>query len=219
MALERQIVAGEPGAPLVVLLHGYDGNADDLLPFARSLGLPLTFIFPEGPQQLVGRRPRARAWWTPDGGREEAIAAGRPRDLSWFEPEGLSEARASLGELLDELDATYGHPPLVLGGFSQGAMLAFDLALRTPRPVAAMVQLSGSRIAARAWNPLLPSRAGTRAFVSHGRADGDLSFAGAEAFQADLGAAGWQVDFMPFDGGHEIPLVVWRRLKRFLQQL
>jgi phospholipase/carboxylesterase len=221
MALERQIVAGpgRAGAPLVVLLHGYDGRADDLIPFARSLGLPLTFVFPEGPLALTGRRPGARAWWTPDGGREEAIAAGRPRDLSWFEPEGLSEARAQLGELLDELGREHGHPPLVLGGFSQGAMLAFDWALREPRSIAALVQLSGSRIAARVWNPLLAARAGLPAFISHGRSDSDLSFAGAEAFKDDLVAAGWRIDFVPFDGGHQIPLVVWRRLKQFLLQL
>jgi phospholipase/carboxylesterase len=217
MALERQIVAGDSG-PLVVLLHGYDGSADDLIPFARSLGLPFTFVFPEGPQKLVGRRPNARAWWTPDGGREEAIATGRPRDLSWFEPAGLDEARAALAELLDELDRTYGQRPLVLGGFSQGAMLAFDLALRTTRPIAGLVQLSGSRIAARVWNPLLAIRAAMPAFLSHGRSDGDLSFAGAEAFKDDLVGAGWQVEWLPFDGGHEVPLVVWRRLKRFLQQ-
>lgn len=218
MTLERQIVAGDPALPIVVLLHGYDGNADDIIPFARSMGLPLTFVFPEGPLKLVGQRPRARAWWTPDGGRDEAIAAGRPRDLSWFEPAGLIEARAQLDALLDELDRELGRP-LVLGGFSQGAMLAFDLALKTRRSILAMVQLSGSRIDARHWNALLPSRAGMRAFISHGRDDGDLSFAGAEAFKDDLVAAGWQIDFVAFEGGHQIPLVVLRRLKRFLQGL
>jgi phospholipase/carboxylesterase len=58
-----------------------------------------------------------------------------------------------------------------------------------------------------------------RAFLSHGRADSDLAFTAAERFEADLRAAGWRVDFCPFDGGHEVPLVALRGLKRFLKSL
>jgi phospholipase/carboxylesterase len=219
MALEREIIVGGAEGPLVVLLHGYDGMPEDLVPFARSMGLPFTFVFPRGPLALAEGRPGARAWWTPDGGRALAIATGQARDLSRFEPDGLDQARAQLAELLDELEGAFGPRPLVLGGFSQGAMLAFDLALKTARPLAAMVQLSGSRIDADHWNPLLPVRAGTRAFISHGRSDGDLSFAAAQSWQDDLAAAGWRVEFLVFGGGHEVPLVVWRRLKRFLLDL
>src|SRR5437588_60297 len=95
-------------------------------------------------------------------------------------------------------------------------MLAFDLALTSETPLSALVQLSGARIAARRWAPLLAARTGTHAFVSHGRADRDLAFDAAEAFVRDLSLAGWHVDFCPFEGGHEVPLTVWRRLKRFL---
>jgi phospholipase/carboxylesterase len=219
MKLERRTVrVGErSAAPLVVLLHGYDGMADDLIPFARSIGISATFVFPEGPLRLSSERA-GRAWWTPDGSRARALATGTPRDLSGFEPPGLPEVRGQLAELLDELDQELGSPPLVLGGYSQGAMLAFDLALRSDRAIAGMVQLSGGRIAARRWNPLLPSRRGMRAFISHGRGDPDLSFAAAETFSDDLRTAGWQVDFCAFDGVHEISLVALRGLKKFLAQ-
>jgi phospholipase/carboxylesterase len=219
MSLERQIVrTGMVAGPTIVLLHGYDGTSQDLEPFARSLGLPATFVFPEGPIPLVGQRPGARAWWTPDADREASIASGTPRDLSSFEPEGLDQAHALLSELLDELAGEASDRPLILGGFSQGAMLAFDVTLRSDRAVAGLVQLSGSRIAERLWTPRVAERHGMRAFISHGRQDADLSFAGAESFKNDLVLSGWNVDFCPFDGGHEIPLPVLRRLKKFLAE-
>lgn len=210
-------VEGE-GGPLVVLLHGFAGLAEDLAPFGRSMGVAGTFVFPEAPIDLAPRGLRGKAWLASDGTTGPgAITSSGPRDLSDFEPEDLDEARARLASLLDELVAENPNAPLILGGFSQGAMLAFDLALRTERPVAGLVQLSGCRIAAREWNPRLRGRRGTRAFISHGRQDPDLSFAAAEAWQSDLAAAGWNVDFFPFDGGHETPLGVLRALKKFLR--
>ena len=109
-----------------------------------------------------------------------------------------------------------GAAPLILGGFSQGAMLAFDIALRSERAIRGLVQLSGARIAERLWNPRLATRAGTPVFMSHGLRDPDLSFPAAKAFAGDLEAAGWGVDFCAFDGAHEVPLVALRGLKRFL---
>ncbi|HTQ04316.1 MAG TPA: hypothetical protein VMI54_10685 [Polyangiaceae bacterium] len=215
----KRHVEGE-GGPLVVLLHGFAGLAEDLAPFGRSMAVVGTFVFPEAPVDLAPLGLRGRAWWPSDGvARAEAIAGAGARDLSDFEPEGLDEARARLDALLDALSAENPGAPLVLGGFSQGAMLAFDLALRTKRPLAGLVQLSGCRIAARIWDPLLTSRRGTRAFISHGRQDPDLAFAAADAWQRDLTAAGWRVDFFPFDGGHETPLGALRALKKFLRSL
>jgi phospholipase/carboxylesterase len=213
------VITDERG-PLVVLLHGFASEPGDIAPFAKSMGVGARFAFPEGPIDLAAQGRRGRAWWPSDGdGRQRAIVDAVPRDLSQYEPEGLDEARAGLGALLHDLMGETNVESLILGGFSQGAMLAFDLALRSVQPLTALVQLSGSRIASRLWNPRLQSRAGTRAFISHGKQDPDLSFTSANEFQAALGAAGWLVDFCPFDGGHEIPITVLRRLKRFLREV
>ena len=186
-----------------MLLHGFAGTPEDLEPFARSIGVGARFVFPQGPVELASLGLPGRAWWASDGTeRAAAIRTGTPRDLSEFEPEGLAEARIDLARLLDALSAS-SETPLVLGGFSQGAMLAFELALQTSRPIRALVQLSGARIASSLWNPRLATRAGTRAFISHGRQDQDLSFSATERFERDLTMAGWLVDFCPFDGGHE----------------
>jgi phospholipase/carboxylesterase len=219
--LERaiQYTQGE-GGPLVVLLHGFAGTAQDLAPFGRSMGVSGHFVFPDGRVSLEPIGIPGRAWWPSDGAaRARAMYEGTPRDLSDFEPEGLDEARLSLLELLNELTRETGRTKVVLGGFSQGAMLAFDLAFRTDFPLAALVQLSGCRIAQRFWNPRLATRAGLRTFLSHGTHDPDLSFQAAVAYKDDLVGAGLNVDFHPFEGGHETPISVLRSLKRFLNSV
>ena len=213
-------VTTDERGPLVVLLHGFAGAPEDLEPFSRSMGVGARFVFPEGFSDLSVFGISGRGWWPSDGtSRAAALQAGMPRDLSAFEPEGLDAAHHALSRLLDEWTREAPDAPLVLGGFSQGAMLAFDVALRSKQPLAAVVQLSGARIAKRLWDPLLSDRAGTRAFISHGRSDPDLAFQATARFDADLRAAGWRTDFCAFDGGHAVPIVALRGLKRFLRGL
>ena len=112
---------------------------------------------------------------------------------------------------------------MILGGFSQGAMLTCDTVLRWTFPLSGMVLLSGSRIAwdeqselyAQAGAPGGRLR-GLPTLVAHGKSDGDLSFAAGTALRDALVSAGADVTWLPFDQGHEIPLVVWRTLRKIL---
>lgn len=204
-------------APVVVLLHGFSMRADDLAPFGASMGLGGTFLFPDGPLDLAGTGRPGRAWWMIDvARRDEAIARGEERDLSSETPPGLPDARAKLAELLDRVGETWPGRPLFLGGFSQGAILSLDLVLRARPAIAGLILLSGAGVTGEAWAPLLERVRGVPAFQSHGRSDRELSFAAAEALAAALAAAGAALTWFPFEGGHEIPLVVLRGLKKFI---
>jgi phospholipase/carboxylesterase len=146
-----------------------------------------------------------------------AIAAGVDRDLSKDVPEGLAEARAAVNEMLDALAA----PKLVLGGFSQGAMLSLDVALRNPsRKLAGLVQLSGTLIAEQEWRPLLKGRQGLAVYQAHGRADAILPFGAAERLRDLLAKEGeMNVEFDPFHGPHTIPLQTLKRLSTWIRDL
>jgi phospholipase/carboxylesterase len=194
-------------AATVVLLHGFQMEPADLAPFAHSLALPVRFLFPEAP---LGAQPRGRAWWHIDAAARTAAIARGPRDFAPQHPPDLPAARAHLGALLDAVPG-----PLVLGGFSQGAMLACDTLLRAPRPVLALALLSASRIAADEQD--YRGLAGVPVLVAHGHADDDLAFAAGEALRDALIGGGAEVTWVPFDGGHEIPLVVWRALRKLVK--
>jgi len=212
---------GAGAGPLVVLLHGFGAPGDDLVPLARALRAPAgtRFAFPVGPVALPSPLPvlpPGRAWWMIDvAALEEAIASGRERDLSGSAPDGLAEARARLDGCLDGLVERLAPPRLVLGGFSQGAMLACDAALRSERALDGLALLSGTLLAEAEWRAGAAGRAGLPVFQSHGRRDPLLPFRQAERLRDLLGAAGLPVTWVPFDGAHEIPPVVLNGLQRF----
>lgn len=95
--------------------------------------------------------------------------------------------------------------------------------LRTELPLSAVdrvVLLSTSRIAFDTWStPAARQRAASlRVLLAHGRADDDLSFAAGEALRDFLISSGANVTWFAHDGGHQIPLPVWRAMKRFLRE-
>src|SRR5690606_12243938 len=144
-------IVGEGDGPTVVLMHGFGAPGTDLVGLAPAIAAPpgTRFVFPEAPlapRELAG----GRAWWMIDMMRLQlALMTGQTRDLTKDGPPGLAPAREKLIALLDALEGAIGmdRKRLVLGGFSQGAMLAVDVALRSETPLAALVVMSGTYLA------------------------------------------------------------------------
>lgn len=207
-----------PPRALVVMLHGLTMAPDTLLPFAQTLGVPAVFAVPQGP---VVEPDGSRSWWAVDPAKRQARLAAGPSDLHDKHPDGRARARAALRQQLLALQARWPGLPLVLLGYSQGGMLAGDHTLvgDGPRPDA-LVLLSSTRIAFDEWQTVLHGPAspvrGTPVLVMHGEHDTDLSLSAGMNLQQCLADGGAEVEWQAFTGGHEMPLVVWRRLKRFL---
>jgi phospholipase/carboxylesterase len=205
--------------PVIVLLHGFGAPGDDLVSLWRTLRVPegTRFVFPEAPVELGPGYMGGRAWWMIDiGALERAVQRGEVRDLSNDTPPGLEAARTSVVKMLQELDVKLTPSRLVLGGFSQGAMLSCDVALRADIKLDGLVLLSGTLIAAREWAPLMAKRSGLRVLQSHGREDPLLPFSIAERLRDELRAANIDVQWVPFTGGHAIPPKVLEELGEFL---
>lgn len=228
LRVRRVDVAGkteEDRRPLtVVLMHGYGAPGDDLVGLADMIDAPpgTTFLFPEAPHPLsdfvaLPMMGDARAWWAVDLERfERAMMRGTVAELVKTVPEGLASARDEVCSMLDALDLG---DRLVLGGFSQGSMLAIDVALRTTRPLAGVVALSSTLIAADEWIPKMPARKALPLFQSHGTADPILPFVIAEQLRHAFEDAGLRVDFRAFEGGHGVPPQVLRDLGAWLRAL
>jgi phospholipase/carboxylesterase len=206
-------IGPDTAARAVVVLHGRAMTGADLAPFAHALGVDARFLFPDAAQPTT---PRGRAWWRIDEEARARVLAAGPPDLHAIDPAGRAEARATLAALLAEVRAA-GARHVTLVGFSQGGMLAMDHVLHGGA-VDALALLSSSRIAFADWQPRLSRLAGLPVLVSHGRDDAELAFAAGEALRDAAIAGGAEVTWVAFDGPHEIPLVVWRALRRFLRR-
>lgn len=200
----------------VVWLHGYTMRPDEMIPSARVLSTHAEFWLPGGPIPVEGG---GRSWWSIDvEARARALALGA-RDLAAFDPPGRDEARTRVASLIEHVRALHPHRPIVLAGFSQGAMLACDVTLHAPDTVAALALFSGSRIAIHRWTALGARLARLRVLVSHGRSDDALAFGAGERLRDFLVEADAHVDWLPFEGGHIIPAGAWRRFRALLAEV
>lgn len=205
--------AGESGGTSVVLLHGWGARGDDLVPLARSLTRPGSrFVVPAAP---LSRSQGGRAWWRlnqtprPEHALEEHPVPQR------VHPAVLSARQAVLG-VIRTVRERHAPKRLCVAGFSQGAMLALDVALHVEPPLDCVAVLSGLLLR-DSLGGLSRKRVGRpRVFIAHGRNDPVLPFATAERARDMLKRAGFDVRWLPFAGAHSIPSAVRLALDRFL---
>ncbi len=207
------------GAPraAVMLLHGLDMTPAQLAPIAASLKLPALVALPGGPIERAGG---GRAWWPVDDAARAARIETGPADLHDSHPHGRELARDAVHATARALRARAPGLPLVLAGFSQGAMLALDAVLQAP-PLAvdALALWSASRLAFAEWLPALHRLHGVRVDLLHGRADANLGIAAGHSLRDALATAGARVRWLPFEGGHEIPAQAWLGLRRLVRDM
>jgi phospholipase/carboxylesterase len=120
---------------LVVFLHGYGADGNDLIEIGRAWQQYLpqaAFVSPHAPEPC-GQAPVGRQWF--------ALTFRDPNEF-WL---GVNKAAPMLERFLDAELARHRLPPaaLALVGFSQGTMMALHLGLRRAVPPAAIVGYSG----------------------------------------------------------------------------
>jgi len=174
----RQGPASGTAKQLVVLLHGWGANGDDLIGLAPYLarGLPdAAFAAPNAPYPCEAN-PMGLQWFSLTGRSE-------PRMLT-----GLKQAAALVDAFLDRELERQGLGPdrLALIGFSQGTMLSLHLGLRRKARLAQIVGFSGALLGAETLGGELETR--PPVLLVHGTGDpvvpAQASQAAAEALKA-----------------------------------
>lgn len=213
--LVARVVAADdatPDALTVWLCHGYGAPGNDLCGLAGevvarqpALASRVRFVFPEAPLALDFMPFSGRAWWHIDVSRfERALATGELERLFDETPEGMPAARKALRAALDAWCTSTNTPSarVLLGGFSQGAMITTDLALRLEEAPAALAIFSGTLLCRPDWSRLASARQGLTVLQSHGTHDPLLPYPAALELRALLERAGLLVRFVSFPGGH-----------------
>jgi phospholipase/carboxylesterase len=176
---------GQAPAGLLVCLHGFGGNSQQLAPFAPALNLPeYQILFPDAPYPY------------PYGGGGKMWYNLRGQDS-----QGLTASRQQLTDWLMSLESSTGVPlsRTVLSGFSQGGAMTLDVGLTLP--VAGLVCLSGylhstpEATVGKSFPPVL---------IVHGRQDQIVPLSSAQNARNSLTASGVAVKYQEFDMGHTI---------------
>lgn len=200
---------------VVVLCHGFGAPGDDLVSIGQelaravpSLGQSVRFVFPQAPLSLdASGWGDSRAWWMIDMVKLQlAQQTGQMRDLRTEKPQGMAEARDQLVQLLTEVQAETGVPwsKIILGGFSQGAMIAVETIRHLPQHIGGAVLYSGTLINEVEWKVPSANIKGLPIVQSHGRSDVILPYSLSLELKQLLEEQGATVRFVEFAGGHTI---------------
>jgi phospholipase/carboxylesterase len=205
-------------APWVILFHGFGADCKDLYSLGELVPTQkkVNWLFPNGFLEVpIGPAWTGRAWWPVDMlALQRATEKGEHRDFSDETPPGLPKAFDLTMEMIRQMKVPWNK--IILGGFSQGAMLATELYLRAPEKPAGLAILSGTLLRQEEWKKLIPARSGERFFQSHGTLDPVLGIKQAQKLETLLTQNGMKGSLLSFRGGHEIPSQVLTKLGEYL---
>ena len=208
---------GEGPFPTVLMLHGWGASAHDLLGLAPIVhGGGALVLCPQGPVGFQIAPEQAPGmlgfgWWP--------IASDREID-----PDAFDTARQAVAGFLNDACERYpiDRRKIVVLGFSQGGVMAYDLVLGDPGRFAGLVALSS-------WLPeavdaAVPSQDAMQNFpalVVHGTKDPMIPVENAQDSRQRLLARGANVHYREFEMEHEInqealrEIVIWLEEKVF----
>lgn len=204
-----QVPPAAGGAPtsLVILLHGYGSNGEDLIglaPYWRP-ALPHTlFIAPNAPERCPGA-PGGYQWW----GLTSLSPAARAQ--------GVRQPAPAVNAFIDDQLARHGltEDRLALVGFSQGTMMALHVGPRRERALAGIVGFSGMLADPEAL--ALELRSKPPILLIHGDADPTLPVTALYQAKAALDPLGFEVGTHVSPGlGHSIDEAGLRLGQQFL---
>jgi phospholipase/carboxylesterase len=191
---------GEKPTHLLLALHGWGANAQDLAPLASMFNLPgFGFIFPDAPFYHP-QVPEGRAWYA----------------LETQEYLGLPESRELLRDWLESLESVTGVPlnRTFMAGFSQGGAMTLDVGLTLP--LAGLCSLSGYLHyypeADKLENTQIPA-----VLIVHGKQDMVVPLQAAQQARDELKALGVTVNYQEFEMGHEIQPEVLTLMEKFIK--
>ncbi|WP_412985241.1 alpha/beta hydrolase [Pontimicrobium sp. IMCC45349] len=182
-------------APLLIMLHGYGSDENDLFSFASELPEELFIISVRAPYPM---QPYGNAWYE--------IHFDAPQG-KWSDNEQAIESRDLIANFIDEACAAYpvNKNNVTLLGFSQGTILSLATTLTYPQKIKNVVALSGY-----INQDIIPNDLNNEAFKhlsiysSHGSVDQVIPVDWARKTPLFLDALGINNQFSEFPVGHGV---------------
>jgi len=193
--------------PLVLLIHGYGSNEEDLFAFAGELPDDCYIISVQAPYQVP---PYGYAWYS----------ISLDADMNKFsDNEQAIRSRDLIVDFIDEVCEKYpiDRENVNLVGFSQGAILSYAIAVTYPEKIRKVAALSGY------FNPdIMERKQGTKSydnlsiFGSHGTVDQVIPVEWARKTAGYLEDIGIAFEYREYPVGHGVAPKNFYDFKDFL---
>ncbi|MDI5899275.1 alpha/beta hydrolase [Flavobacterium yafengii] len=181
--------------PLILLLHGYGSNEEDLFSFATELPEEYYIISARAPYDM---QYGSYAWY----------AINFDADQNKFsDHEQAKISRDLIAGFIDELIANYpiDETQIALVGFSQGSILSYAVALSYPEKVQKVVAMSGYlNLEIVAEDYLKNNFSNLKIFASHGTVDQVIPVEWARKTPAILENLGINITYKEYPVGHGV---------------
>lgn len=200
VTVRLRVPEGSAICPVILLLHGWTGDENSMWIFVSRFPKDHLLILPRGlfpaPSNGYGWHPQLQG----DSPQVEDFTPSVMRLLDILTPVNFPRGNIS---------------SIHLAGFSQGAALAYTLALSHPERVRSIAGLSGflpeSADSLIEKHPLQ----GKKVFIAHGTRDNLVPVEKARLAASDLEWAGAQVTYCEDNVGHKLSLNCFRGLQAF----
>ena len=200
--------ADEAAEKLLIGLHGWGANAEDLAALADYLPLRgFKMRFPDAPFPHP-QAPGGRMWYGFPMGYDFQS------DHDFAQQADLQESRELLRQWLAQVAEETGISPerTAIAGFSQGGAMTLDVGLQLP--LAGALILSGYR-----HSPTVPHAELGPVLMVHGRQDPVVPITRAHQSRDALQSQAVNLTYQEYDMGHEISPLVLREIRLFCEQL
>ncbi len=181
-------------SPLLLLLHGFGSNEDDLFSLSPYLDERFLVVSARAPVTLA---PGSYAWFSLGFAPEGVI----------INNEEAESSRLILRKFIDQVAGFYGADPraIYLMGFSQGAMMSLAVALTNPTLAAGVVVMSGRLLPQTLKQiPDPASLVGLPIFAAHGTRDLVLPIGHGREMRDNLSALPVDLTYREYQMAHEV---------------
>jgi len=200
---------GSTNPPVIIMLHGFGSDENDLFSFASELPSKYAIISLKAPIRL---QPYGNAWYNIYFDNDQG---------KFSDDEQAIESRELVSKCIDEIIEKYKVDPnnITLLGFSQGTILSFAVALSYPEKVKNVIGLSGyvnkdilkEGYAKNNFKNL-------KVYTSHGSVDQVIPVQWAQQTKPFLESLNIECAYSEFPVGHGVAPDNFLELKKWLEE-
>jgi phospholipase/carboxylesterase len=197
--LPFEVVQPPDPKQVIIWLHGLGADGHDFIPMAHALNIPgLKWVFPHAPERsiTINQGMLMRGWYD-----IESLDRLEPEDIR-----GLQTSRWQIRDLIEaERLQGFSLDNIMIGGFSQGGVMALYTGLSYEKPLKGIVALSCYLPMQKNFDEWrTPENQNTSIFMAHGHYDPILPHWLAQASVDHLKSCGYTVNWHDYPMGHQV---------------